>query len=329
VDAVSRIAQAVLYEGHVLWPYRRSSLKNRERWTFGRLHPEGRRGPDEAAALQAQTLLETDGTARVALTLRFLHLVERGVHRHTPGGSEPVDTLEIDGRRYLAWDEATERHVEVAGTVPGDATRTAFHVPAGQDEEPLAGAGGRIAGALVRTWCGLDGTVDLAGERVAPGLVRVTARVSNTTAWTDAAARGLACTFLATHLVLVARAGRWVSLTDPPAPWRPAAAACDNVGTWPVLVGEPGERTTLLAAPIVLYDYPRIAPESPGDFFDATEIDELLVLNVLGLTDAERQEMAASDPRAREIVERCAALSADDLMRLHGALRDPRATARG
>ena len=96
-----------------------------------------------------------------------------------------------------------------------------------------------------------------------------------------------------------------------------------------MLVGEPGDRSTLLAAPIVLYDYPQVAPESPGDFFDATEIDEMLVLNVLGLTDDERREVVAGDPRARQIVERCAAMSVEDVMRLHGILRDPRVTSGG
>ena len=131
------------------------------------------------------------------------------------------------------------------------------------------------------------------------------------------------------HTVLEVHDGEFVSLLEPPEAYRDAAAACRNVGVWPVLVGEQGERDTMLSSPIILYDYPQIAPESPGDFFDATEIDEMLVLNVLGLTDDERREMAASDPRAREIVERCARLSADDLMRLHGVLRDPRATGGG
>jgi hypothetical protein len=92
-----------------------------------------------------------------------------------------------------------------------------------------------------------------------------------------------------------------------------------------VLVGEEGAQDTMLASPIILSDYASIAPESPGDFFDATEIDQMLVLNVLGLTEEERREVAASDPRAREIVERCAALSKEDVLRLHGTLRDPRA----
>jgi hypothetical protein len=91
---------------------------------------------------------------------------------------------------------------------------------------------------------------------------------------------------------------------------------------WPVLLGEEGDRTTMLAAPIILSDHPQIAPESPGDLFDATEIDRLLILNVLSMTEAEQAEMRATDPRAREIFERCAALGPEQLLPLHGALRD-------
>jgi hypothetical protein len=91
---------------------------------------------------------------------------------------------------------------------------------------------------------------------------------------------------------------------------------------WPVLVGEPGDARTMLSSPIILEDHPRIAPESPGDLFDGGEIDQLLILNILTLTDAEKAEMAASDPRAREILDRCEALTPDQLMALHGTVRE-------
>lgn len=325
MDAVRRIAETVLYEGHVLWPYRRSALKNRERWTFGRLHPEGHRADGDASTLELQALLETDTIARVTVTLRFLHLVDRQVVRLGAGGPEGVDALEVEGRRYLTWDEATEREIVVADVVTGGAPRReSFSVPAGRHEEELRDGGGERVGALVRTWRGLHGHVRLETMPLERGLVRLGVRVTNTTPWTDGGDRLLASTLLSTHLVLAAAGGAFVSLQDPPERLREAAAACRNVGTWPVLVGDPGARATLLGAPIVLYDHPQIAPESLGDFFDATEIDQMLVLNVLALTDAERRDMAASDPRAREIADRCAALSLDDFMRLHGAIRDRR-----
>src|SRR5205085_9117298 len=98
-----------------------------------------------------------------------------------------------------------------------------------------------------------------------------------------------------------------------------AASACRNIGSWPVPVGG---SDTILCSPIILEDYPRIAPESPGDLFDGGEIDQLLILNILSLTDEEKAEMAASDPRAREILERTEALAPEQLMALHGTVRE-------
>ena len=72
---------------------------------------------------------------------------------------------------------------------------------------------------------------------------------------------------------------------------------------------------------ILATDYTRVAPESPGDFFDGGEIDQLLVLNILGLTDDEKREVRAGDPRAREVLERTEAMTPDELMRLNGVLR--------
>lgn len=125
------------------------------------------------------------------------------------------------------------------------------------------------------------------------------------------------------------RDGAFVSLLDPPAPWREAAAGCRNVGAWPVLVGEEGQTDTMLSAPIILYDYPQLAPESPGDLFDGTEIDEILTLRILTLTDDEKRTMAAVDERARALLARTEALGAEELMRLHGAVRSLRPSDAG
>jgi hypothetical protein len=116
--------------------------------------------------------------------------------------------------------------------------------------------------------------------------------------------------------------GAFVSLADPPEELREAAESCRNSGTWPVLVGVPGERHTLLSSPIILHDYPEVAEESPGDLFDGAEIDGLLTLGILSLTDEEKREMRDSDPRARAILERTESLSPEELMRLHGAVRE-------
>jgi hypothetical protein len=319
VDPLRRIAETVLYEGHVLWPYRRSAPKNRERWTFGRLHPIAHHAQDEAASLQTQVILEAGKAAHVDVTVRFLQSVKRRVMR----GLDEVDGIEVDGQSVLAWNEATEREIAAPGIAVGDPPRRqSFAVEPGGAEEPLCERTGARVGTLVWDWRALSGELEFITESIGAAAWRVTVRVTNTT---PAAGGGLASTFLSTHVALRADGGQWVSMTDPPPRFLDAVAGCRNVGVWPVLVGESGDRTTMLAAPIVLYDHPQIAPESVGDFFDVTEIDELLVLNVLALTDDERREMAASDPRTRAIVERCTAMSRDDFMRLHGVLRDVRA----
>jgi len=50
----------------------------------------------------------------------------------------------------------------------------------------------------------------------------------------------------------------------------------------------------------------------------------MLVLNILALTDDEKAEMRDSDPKTRAILERTEALSNEELMSLHGAVRDLR-----
>jgi hydrogenase maturation protease len=124
-----------------------------------------------------------------------------------------------------------------------------------------------------------------------------------------------------THTILGVEKGEFYSLIDPPDAFREQAAGCRNEGTWPVLVGREGETDTMLSSPITLYDYPQVAAESPGEFFDGTEIDEMLVLRTLTLTDAERQAAVAVDERVRALLTRTGSLSDEQIMSLHGTIR--------
>jgi hypothetical protein len=310
MDEVSKLADAILYEGYVLWPYRRSALKNQRRWTFGGVYPpaHARAHPDDPAELRAQCLVEAEVEPTVEVSVRFLHVVRRDV---VDASGRLVDELAAGGERHLSWDEATERSV-VTGLA-----RAELAVGTGREAERLAGG----AGEIVRSWRELRGHVDVGLEPLAEGLFRLTVRIVNETPWSGGDREdALRQTFCSTHAVLRAERGAFVSLTDPPEKLRQAAESCDNAGLWPVLVGGQGARDTLFASPIILSDYPEIAPESPGDLFDGGEIDRLLILNVLSLSEAEQEEMRATDPRAREILERCAALRADELWPLHGRL---------
>jgi len=327
-DPVRLIADAVLYEGYILWPYRRSAMKNQQRWTFGGVYPKGHSEgrDDDPWVMQAQCLLEAGDELSLDVGVRFLHVVERKVARQTPDGMADADELIVGDQRYLAWDEAVEREVGASGLRPGVLAaghRVPVAIDAASEEEELLDPSGVRAGAIVRSWQPLGGSVEIRAERLDGALHRLTVRILNTTPWEGGSREeALRRTFCSAHTVLRATNGSFVSLTDPPDDLREAAQACRNEGTWPVLVGEPGERGTLLCSPIILEDFPRIAPESPGDLFDGGEIDQMLTLNILSLTDEEKAEMRDSDPRVREILERTESLTEEQLMALNGTIRE-------
>lgn len=337
-DPTRAIARAVLYEGYVLWPYRRSAPKNQRRWTFGGVHPrawseDGH--PDDAWRMRVECLVERADTAdggAVRVGVRFLHVVERRVARVSEGTMQFADEVVVDRVRRVAWEEAREREVELP-PLPlraGAEIRAPIAFPAACEREWLEDAAGERMGAIVRSWRGLTGEVTVRCEPVVEaeendGTYRVRVDVSNTTEWSGVDRQeALRSTFASAHVVLRAGGARFASLTDPPAGLDRAAEACRNEGWWPVLVGARGARDTVLASPIILPDYPAVAPESPGDLFDGGEIDELLTLHILALTDEEKEEMRATDPRTREILDRTTALGADALLGLHGAFRDGR-----
>ena len=318
-DPIRAIADAVLYEGYVLWPYRRSALKNTHRWTFGgvypRAHAEARDAGDDPWTMQTQVLIEGPGDMRMSVALRFLHIVWREV---VDAGGGAVDELTIGAERHLTWEEAVEREVGLAPIALDELAagrRVPISVAAGEERETLG-----PEGAIVRSWEPLEGTLLVSAEPAGAALHRITARIENTTHWAGGPREAaLRRTFCSAHTTLRAGdGGAFVSQTDPPAALRAAAEACENKGTWPVLVGEAGARDTVLSSPIILEDHPRIAPESPGDLFDGGEIDQLLILNILQLTDEEKAEARASDPRVRELLDRSEGLTPEELMRLHG-----------
>jgi hypothetical protein len=315
-DPIRAIADAVLYEGYILWPYRRSALKNQRRFTFGGVYPPAHAyaHPDDPSSMRTEVLLRAGAGATVEVTVRFLHVVHRVVIN---ARGDEVDELIIGQERFLKWDEAHEREIVIQAAQLGEERRVPIAIPAGAERELLP------EGALVRTWHELRGEVRLGASRVGGGVLRLWVSVANSTRFGGGSREeALARTFCSTHTLLHAEGGAFVSMADAPAELARAAAACRNQGTWPVLVGEPGDESTILSSPIILEDYPRVAPESPGDLFDGSEIDQLLVLNVLAMTDDEKAEMAASDPRARQILERTEALTPEQLMALHGTIRE-------
>lgn len=329
MNAVEKVAATVLYEGYLLWPYRRSAIKNQKRWTFGGVLPRGFTESSQSGdTCEMQTeCLVCGAQPSVAVAVKFLQAVERKVGRFAPGGGlEFVDALQVGSEKHLSWQEAREREIRADFLRLAELAaprRFAISIPEGQDEEILLSPGGERAGALVRSWESCEGAIEISAREIGDATFRLTIRITNDTPW-NAGNReeALKHSFLSTHTIVEAAGGQVVSLTDPPDALRGAASACQNRHTWPVLVGDPGETRYILSSPIILPDYPQIAPESRGDLFDSTEIDQLLLLNTLALTDAEKQEIRATDPRVRALLDRTESLTMDDFMQMHGAIRE-------
>ena len=332
-ELARKVADAVLYEGYLLYPYRASAAKNQARWQFGVLMPRrwSEHGPDEPWATQTECLLEPEEATTVRVLVRFLHVqaksveavdVEAGTFHEVPG-------LPVDGSELVPWDEATEQEVAVEAPLHrllAGELATPFERPGGRRVEPVHSAAGKLAGRTVRRRWPVMGTVRLSAERLEGpyGLVRLRLVVENASTWHDPGAdRAVALrhSLVAAHSLLGIDRGVFLSLLDPPEWARPAAEACRNLHTWPVLIGEEGRRDAMLSSPIILYDHPTIAPESPGDLFDATEIDEILTLRTMALTEAEKREARATDERAAAIIDRVDSMPPELLERLHGAVR--------
>jgi hydrogenase maturation protease len=309
IKLLDAIANAVLYEGYMLYPYRPSSAKNRQRFNFGVLYPqaysEAQSGSD-AWSMQTEFLVQGCSLTMIEVQVRFLHLLSRS------------------NQRQAAWLEGVERTVTVPvfnmDTLCPAPFDWAFAFDASQKVDPSG---------VVRTQDAVEGSIEVACTRLQEALFKIRIRVKNLVQLDGTAAEPnrdqiLLRSFASAHTLLGVTDGQFVSLLEPPEELRELTSQCENVGTWPVLVGDAGQRDTMLSSPIILYDYPQIAPESPGDLFDGTEIDEILALRILTMTDDEKQEARQSDERARQMLERTENLPMEHLIKLHGTLRELR-----
>jgi hypothetical protein len=347
-ERIDAIAKAVLYEGYMLYPYRPSSVKNRQRFNFGVLYPksysEAQTGAD-AWSMETEVILQGSFVAKIEVRVRFLKLVSRSVGKlREPTRAndeslidspkyETVPALEVEGKIFTPWQEAIECEVSVPVCNVESLTTTPvdrkFTFPAKEETEPLHDSSGGMAGQIVRRQESVCGTIEISAAQASEGIFKLQVRVKNLTPLEEDANQVrrdlvLMRSLVSAHAVLGAVDGEFVSLLEPPGNLRELAASCQNLGVWPVLVGAEGERDTMLASPIILYDYPQIAPESPGDLFDGTEIDEILALRILTMTDDEKTEMRNTDERARKVLERTETLPMEHLMKLHGTLRELR-----
>lgn len=322
-DRARTIADAVLYEGYLLYPYRANSSKNQTRWQFGVLGPAGAAdaGIGEDDTLSAQLVVAPRGDPSVSVVVRFLQLQHRGVEKDAGGGRyEPVDELVSGSQSWLRWDEAVEREISFGpfDIESGLRQTRPIEVDAGTDIETVDG------GRLVRTRRALHAQLEVTAERD-DGFVRLTLTARNTAAPVEDKDEAIAVSLIGTHLVAEITDGDFVSLLEPPAAADSAVARCRHHRCFPVLAGPPGDHALVLVSPIILYDHPEIAEQSEGALYDSTEIDEILTLRVMTMTDEEKAAARATDPLAAQIIDRCDSMSPEAMLNLHGVLRNPHA----
>ncbi len=340
--AAKGVADAVLYEGYVLYPYRASSQKNQLRWQFGVIAPEpfARHDASESSLTRTEIVVETRAATRLHVRVRSLQVQTRVVEVAVDAGFQPVASLEVGGSVWASFDEAVELQWDVVDLDPVAVATTAqvmdMTFPGGEEVEELVATDGAVAGRVVRRRLPVDvrTTVAAAAWDGPYPLIRLSVVVENLTAWSGPAANRdevMRRSLAAVHVLVAVDDGRFVSLLDPPQFAAPVVSACTNTGTWPVLVGGPASGSptpteeVVLSSPIILYDHPAVAPESEGDMFDSTEIDEILALRVMTLTEEEKREARATDPRAAAIIDRCDAMGPESLGALHGTFRSIRA----
>ncbi|GAC1304988.1 MAG: hypothetical protein NVSMB21_06110 [Vulcanimicrobiaceae bacterium] len=325
------IADAVLYEGYLLYPYTASSQKNKLRWQFGIVVPQAHEaaGTGEHGHQQTEVLFERTDEAAIDVSFRFLHVEARCVYERRGDAFVAVASLAIDGTRHLTFDESIERDVVLAyrpvASARGvaDVTQLPFAFEGERRGEDLRDASGQLVGRIVRERWPLAGVLSCDALPLSGNVSRLRVRVENRSAVVAAPERGvvLRTAFVSAHTLLGIAGGAFWSPIDPPDDALARTRRLANEHTWPVLVGDRSaddrRAAIVLSSPIVLADFPLVAPQTDADAFDGTEIDELLTLSVLGLPDGERDEARATDPRARAIVERAEALDAADIARTH------------
>ncbi|MGI8670873.1 MAG: hypothetical protein ACR2J3_13665 [Aridibacter sp.] len=343
IEKVKSIADAVLYEGYILYPYRPSAIKNQQRWNFGGVYPkkfsEMQKGT-EAWQMQTQCLVEGDENTTLDIKIRFLQMVMRGVREpkesfdkdnFDESDFQGVQALQVGERLFQSWQEAIEREFDIKtvklNDLVGKTEAQKFSFEENLETEILKNEENKIGGIIVRSNEFIEGAVEVSVEEVnsdAKKLFKVTVRILNRGDFEMDETRdeALMRAFVSTHTILNVKSGGFVSLLEPSEKFEEIAKTCENIGTYPVMVGDEGEREFLLSSPIILYDYPQIAPESAGDYFDGTEMDEMLALRILTLTDDEKHQMRGADERTRQMLERTETMPPELMMKLHGKTSD-------
>lgn len=276
-EKIKKLADAILYEGYALFPYRKNALKNQKRFNFGVLSPKcwAEKQTNEYFFQQTEVLFTANENAKVTFQFRYLQLEE---NEDWQTAHEKIFENSVDVKEYQTSDFKIQN----------------------------------------------DGKITLKTEKLDENLFKLTFKIENLAENTSfknlSREEILPFSFVSAHTVFEIENGEFISVIEPLKEFKDYSQMLDNINCFPVLVGDKNLRNCVLSAPIILYDFPETAENSFDNFFDGLEIDELMVMNLLALTDKEKEEIKNTDAKTRKILEKIEKVSAEDLLKLHAKM---------
>jgi hypothetical protein len=337
LSTLERITQTVLYEGYSVFPYRRSSTKNVKPVPFGTIYPQvyQKHHPEVHAATQTECIIQGSAEETIEITVRFLHLQRKQLlkidfEKFGQNQFQGSGVIEAGGETHTSGWRAIERKIKLGkhkiADIIGRPLEEKLLFEDEQSSEMIYHEDGKVAGNIILKQSGINGNVKVSAKPV--GIeeegYKITVKITNTTRTSqpESCSRDeiYEQSLLSANTILQTQEGAFISQADPPEAWKEASETLENINTWSVLV-EKDDRT-MLSSPIILYDYPEIAPESLGDLFDSTEIEELLLLQIAALPDKEKQEIDQADGKMKAMLRRIENTTPEELMNLHGRLTE-------
>jgi hypothetical protein len=232
IEQIKEIADAILYEGYLLYPYRHSALKNRQRWTFGVIYPRTyseRQGGRDPWLMQTECLVSAQTNTTLRISVRFLHLLMQTRTK----AAQVMDTWDEGMAREIIGEQIplqalTTGPYKLAVSFPGNATVSTQMdgLPDGETHllQPLTG------------------TVTIAATPTDHNVFKLRVTIENTSPQANVEIQRrdaiLLQSFISTHTILQVLQGSFISLLDPPAELTALAQSCQNLHTWPVLIGD-------------------------------------------------------------------------------------------
>ena len=287
MNKIEKIADAILYEGYNLFPFRKSSLKNQKRFNFGIVSPKcwAENRTNNAFFQQTEVLIfSKDRDFNISMKIRF---------------------LQVEDKKY-DWQNVLPRSIEVN-----------FNFAEILDTQHKKS----FKFSSENNFRKIHGEIKTFATRIHKNLFKISLVLINKTESENSSENQiLPSSFISAHSILQIGKGKFISLRETQKEFESPAGTCKNIGVFPVLAGEKNKQNSVLSSPIILYDFPEVSENSFADFFDGTEIDELMVLSILALSDAEQEEIRKTDEKAAKILDKLDKIDARDLLKLHASM---------